>query len=167
MIQVTEKNKCCGCAACLQKCPQKCISFIEDEEGFLYPKINFNECIDCNICNNVCPIINQGEKKLPKKIYASKSKNEFIRLNSSSGGLFTLLAEKIIEEGGVVFGARFNNNWEVTHNYTEQKDNLHTFRGSKYLQSKINNNYLQAEEYLKSNRKVLFTGTPEIGRAHV
>lgn len=160
MIKITQKQQCCGCSACVHICPKHSISFQEDKEGFLYPKVDLETCVDCGLCEKVCPIINQDSEREPQKVYAAKNDNENIRLKSSSGGVFTLLAEKIIEEGGVVFGARFNENWEVIHDYTDTIEGLEPFRGSKYVQSAIGESYKQTETFLKTGRKVMFTGTP-------
>lgn len=160
MIEIKEKKNCCGCNACVQVCPKQCISMKEDREGFLYPEVDKDICVDCHLCEKVCPVLNQGKERKPLKVYAAKNKDEEIRRQSSSGGIFTLLAEQVIDEGGVVFGARFNENWEVVHSYTETKEGLAAFRGSKYVQSRIGDNYKKAEEFLKSGRKVLFSGTP-------
>lgn len=160
MIQIIDKSQCCGCNACVQICPKQCIRMQEDCEGFLYPLVNDDMCVDCKLCEKVCPIINQNEPRRPLKVYAAMHPDEDIRLNSSSGGIFTLLAEQIIDEGGVVFGARFDEYWEVKHDYTETKEGLAVFRGSKYVQSRIGNTYQQAENFLKQGRKVMFTGTP-------
>lgn len=141
MIIIKEKSDCCGCSACVSICPQQCIHIKEDNEGFFYPEVDKNQCINCNLCQRSCPILNQSEKRLPLNVYAAKHKDEQIRLASSSGGIFTLLAERIIDEDGVVFGARFNNNWNVIHDYTETKKGLTAFRGSKYVQSYMGNCY--------------------------
>ena len=160
MIQITDKSLCCGCASCVQKCPKQCISLKEDCEGFLYPEVDKSICIDCGLCKKVCPVHYQGEEHKPLKVYAAKNHDEEIRKQSSSGGIFTWIAEKVIQEGGVVFGARFDENWEVRHDYTETFEGLAAFRGSKYVQSRIEDNYRKAETFLKQGRKVLFCGTP-------
>lgn len=160
MIEILHKEDCCGCNACVQRCPQQCISMHEDEEGFLYPHIDQTKCINCNLCNRVCPVLNQEAPRQPLQIYAAKNTNLQIRRASSSGGIFTLLAEQILKAKGVVFGARFNKNWEVVHDYTDTIDELAAFRGSKYSQSNINTSFLQAEKFLKESRIVLFSGTP-------
>ena len=159
MIHIHDKHNCCGCAACVQACPKQCISFDEDEQGFRYPLVDENLCVDCGLCKKVCPVLNQADAKKPLKVYAAQNPNEAIRLKSSSGGIFTMLAEAVIDEGGVVFGARFDKNWEVEHGYTETKEGLEAFRGSKYLQSGTENTYQQTKEFLKSGRKVLYSGT--------
>ena len=159
MIDIKEKHNCCGCGACVQICPKQCISMSEDNEGFLYPHVNSAICIDCGLCEKVCPVINQNEPNEPLAVYAAKNTNEEIRLKSSSGGIFTLLAEQVITEGGVVFGARFNEGWEVIHDYTETVEGLEAFRGSKYVQSFIGDNFKVAKQFLNNGRKVLFSGT--------
>ena len=160
MIEIKDKKDCCGCSACVQKCPKQCISLEEDNEGFLYPIVDKENCIDCGLCEKVCLVLHQGEPCKPLKAYAAKNKNEEIRRQSSSGGIFTLLAEQVIQEGGVVFGARFDENWEVKHDFTETVEGLAAFRGSKYVQSRMEDNYRKAEVFLKQERKVLFSGTP-------
>jgi coenzyme F420-reducing hydrogenase beta subunit len=132
----------------------------EDTEGFLYPLIDEEKCTQCKQCEKSCPVITQQSERKPLHVYAVKNPNEEIRRQSSSGGMFTLLAEHIIHEGGVVFGARFNDNWEVIHDYTETIGILSVFRGSKYVQSKVNDTYKKVEDFLVTGRRVLFSGTP-------
>lgn len=115
MIQILDKYKCCGCSACEQICPKQCISFRRDQEGFVYPFVDKNICIDCGLCERVCPDINSGEERLPLKTFAAINSNEEIRLNSSSGGVFSALAEKTICNGGKVYGARFQDDLSVVH----------------------------------------------------
>lgn len=132
----------------------------EDTEGFLYPVVDECICVDCGLCERVCPVLNQSSEREPLEVYAAFNKNEEIRMQSSSGGIFTALAEQVIKEGGVVFGARFNEDWEVVHDYVETIEGLSVFRGSKYVQSRIGNTFSQTEQFLKQGRKVLFSGTP-------
>jgi NAD-dependent dihydropyrimidine dehydrogenase PreA subunit len=159
MIDITDRTKCCGCNACVQRCPKQCIMMHEDEEGFLYPKVDQASCINCGVCDKVCPVLNQGEPKLPIKVFAAKNNNEEQRLRSSSGGIFIALAEYFIKQGGVVFGARFDKNWEVEHAYAETLEDLEPLMRSKYVQSRIGNIYKDAELFLRQGRKVLFVGT--------
>lgn len=160
MIELKDKKKCCGCASCVQRCPKHCISLSEDEEGFLYPKVDLGTCIDCGLCEKVCPVLNQDEKHEPLAVYAANNKEKEIRKNSSSGGIFTLLAEDILKQGGVVFGAKFDEEWKVIHDFVESPEDLEVFRGSKYVQSKIGNTYYKTFLFLKEGRQVLFSGTP-------
>ena len=161
MIHIVNKQACCGCSACVQRCPKHCISLREDSEGFLYPQVDTESCIDCGLCEKVCPMLHHSEEgQKPIAVYAAKNKDEEIRRTSSSGGVFTALAEEIIRKGGVVFGACFNTDWEVVHDYAETVEGLSRFRGSKYVQSRIGETYRQVETFLKSGREVLFSGTP-------
>jgi len=160
MITINDKRDCMGCSACLNICTQDCIKIEYDNEGFWYPQIEQNKCIKCGRCIKVCPIINKSTVDNQPCAYACINKDEFIRLESSSGGLFTLIAEEIINNGGVVFGAGFNEQFEVYHSYVETKDDLDKFRGSKYVQSNTGYTYKQVKDFLNQGRKVLFTGTP-------
>lgn len=160
MIRITDKSKCCGCTACVAACPVRCITMQEDSEGFMYPKVNESECVGCNLCLNVCPAIHYGDSCRPSEIYAAKTNDDKIRMSSSSGGIFSLLAENIIDDGGVVFGAEFNDRWEVIHSYEETRAGLAGFRGSKYVQSYMGNSYRDAKTFLDRGRMVLFSGTP-------
>lgn len=160
MISITQKQDCCGCNACAQICPKQCITMQEDDEGFLYPRVDTENCVDCHLCERICPVSNHGTERKPLKVYAAINKDEEVRKQSSSGGIFTALAEQVIKQGGVVFGARFDEQWQVKHDYTETMEGLAAFRGSKYVQSRIGNTYQEAEQFLKVGRKVLFSGTP-------
>ena len=160
MINIKDKSQCCGCEACVQRCPRQCISLVEDSEGFLYPKVDKKLCIECNICEKVCPVINQSEAKEPLITYAAKNNDDKIRLRSSSGGIFSMLAEAVLNDGGVVFGVCWDKDWRLVFDYTESIDGLSRFRGSKYLQAHVGDAYIIAEQFLKSGRKVLFSGTP-------
>ena len=160
MIKITDKKDCCGCAACVQRCPKQCISLKEDGEGFLYPVVDESLCVGCGLCEKVCPIINRPKKLPVKEVLAVKNRNEDERMASSSGGVFVALAKKVIDQGGVVFGAVFDENWEVKHTCAESMDGVRPMMGSKYVQSRIGDTFRQAEKFLKDGRKVLFTGSP-------
>lgn len=160
MISITNKQECCGCSACTQRCPKQCISMQADNEGFMYPIVNATECIDCGLCEKVCPVINPNDSQKPIKVYSVINKNKEILMQSSSGGIFTILAEKTIKKGGVVFGVRFNEEWQVKFSYAETIDEIAPFRGSKYVQAEIGDAYKKAENFLKQGREVLFSGTP-------
>lgn len=160
MIEIKDKSKCSGCHACYSICPTHAIEMVEDEKGFKYPVVDKEKCISCGLCEKVCPILNAKTIKNEPAAYACYNKNENIRKESSSGGIFTLLANKILEKDGVVFGASFNNEFMVEHTYVEKKEDLHKFRGSKYIQSVIGESYKKAKEFLDDDRYVLFTGTP-------
>lgn len=132
----------------------------QDEEGFFYPRADKTNCIECGLCERVCPILAPMREHAPLRVFAAQNSDEEIRRNSSSGGIFTILAENVIREGGLVFGARWNKDWNVEHTYVDSVEGLKEFRGSKYVQSDINGSYHQTEAFLKDGRKVLFSGTP-------
>ena len=160
MIKITEKHNCTGCHACSNICPKQCITMEADNEGFLYPKVYLDKCIDCGLCEKVCPVLKNIKVDNEPRAYACYNKNEHIRLESSSGGIFTLIAEQVINDGGVVFGVGLDKDLTALHSYVETKEQLQTFCGSKYVQSKVGETYKRAEDFLKENRKVLFSGTP-------
>lgn len=160
MIDIKNKQDCCGCSACAQRCPKQCITMAENEEGFFYPQVDTSKCVDCHLCEKVCPVINQGEARTPLEVYAAKNSDDDVRFKSSSGGIFTLLAEQTIKDGGVVFGACWDKEWNVKHDCVDNISDLQIFRSSKYLQSVIGDSYLKTEQFLKTGRKVMFTGTP-------
>lgn len=160
MISIKDKSKCCGCHACFNICPKNAIEMKEDEKGFKYPVVDEEKCIDCGICEKICPILNKSKEKIKPLAYACYNKNEKIRLESTSGGIFTIIAEYILDNNGCVFGAAFNDNFLVSHIKIERKEDLYKLRTSKYLQSNIGNTYKEAKELLESEKKVLFTGTP-------
>ncbi|MCH3965040.1 MAG: Coenzyme F420 hydrogenase/dehydrogenase, beta subunit C-terminal domain [Clostridium sp.] len=133
---------------------------IEDDEGFYYPNVDMDKCINCRLCEKVCPFNNDLPKKQFSSIaYACKNINENIRLESSSGGIFSVLCKYAVLNKGVVFGAAFNEDFKVIHTYTETLEDCNKFYGSKYVQSSIMDSYKQAKEFLDNNRVVLFSGT--------
>lgn len=160
MIKITDKYNCCGCSACATICPKKCISMVADTEGFLYPQVNPEGCIECGLCEQVCNELHPFGSREPLKVLAAINCNEEIRLQSSSGGIFNLLTQKIISEGGVVFGARFDKDWQVVIDYADSMESAKAFMGSKYVQARMENAYSDAKRFLQEGRNVLFSGTP-------
>lgn len=160
MIEIIEKSLCCGCAACYNICSQGAIKMVSDFEGFLYPKIN-DSCIDCGMCKKVCPVLNvKPEIKNNQYGYVIQNKNEDILRESTSGGAFTAIAEYVLEKGGIVFGAAFNENFIVRHTSVDKKEDLIKFRNSKYVQSEIGNSFSEVKRELDLGRLVCFSGTP-------
>ncbi len=162
MIHLAAAVDCTACAACVSVCPKQCISMREDREGFLQPKIDAKLCIECHRCEKVCPILNPVAipNDFETKAYAAINKDDEVRAQSSSGGVFFPLAQWIIEQGGVVFGARWNDKWEVVHDYAEDLAGVKAFMRSKYVQSVVGDTLKQAKSFLEAGRWVLYSGTP-------
>lgn len=160
MISVTDKSLCSGCSACASRCPMHCITMAEDQEGFLYPQIDKKVCIDCGLCEKVCHVLNTAEEHLPIAAIGAQNNDSAILMNSSSGGIFSLLAENTIKSNGVVFGARFDEGWQVLLDYTDNMEGVAALRKSKYVQARTANSYEECERFLKNGRNVLFSGTP-------
>lgn len=162
MIKIKNKKECCGCEACVQACPKHCIDFIPDSQGFLYPRVNESLCVNCGLCNKVCPIINVEDYALPTStpVLAAYNKDAEQRKTSSSGGIFTLLASDVIGRCGVVFGAAFDKKWNVVHSYAEKISQIEPLKRSKYVQSRIGNSYKDVKAFLTNGKQVLFVGTP-------
>jgi coenzyme F420-reducing hydrogenase beta subunit len=158
--KLKNKSECNGCHACFCVCPVKCITMEPDTEGFLYPAVNYDLCTQCSQCIEVCPTINIKRIKNEPQAYACINKDEIIREESSSGGMFTLFAQDVISKQGIVFGACFDPDFNVVHSSCNICEDLSRFRGSKYVQSDIGDSFKKAEEYLKGGRPVFFTGTP-------
>ena len=155
-----KKEMCTGCAACYNVCPTKSIDMRYDKEGFLYPEFDLKKCVECGKCKEVCPVIKPQNNIKQNRTYACYRKDFEKRMQSSSGGIFAILAEKIISEKGLVCGASYSNHMEVVHSFADNIENLQQLKGSKYVQSDIGNSYKRIKVELKSGRKVLFSGTP-------
>lgn len=160
MIDLNEKKVCCGCGACAQSCPKGCIRMLPDDEGFLYPQVDESSCIHCGICEKICPFKNTFDEQRAVNTYAVINGDESIRLTSSSGGVFTALAQQFLKRNGVVFGACFDEDFQVSLSYVENEASLHIFKGSKYVQARVGDCYVQCRKFLNDNREVLFSGTP-------
>ena len=156
------KYNCCGCSSCMNVCPKHAISMVEDKEGFLYPYIDEDKCIECNLCKNICLFSKKNKIKNGKKpiTYGVKHKNDEIRENSRSGGMFTAISDYILDKDGVVYGVGYKNHFEVCHKRATSKQERNEFRGSKYVQSNLNDTFECIKNDLEDNRYVLFSGTP-------
>ena len=156
-----QKSNCTGCYACYSVCPRNAIAMQEDEEGFRYPEVDNKRCIQCEACSRVCPVLHPVPVKntAVPRTYAAVNEDWEVRRKSSSGGIFYLLAEKILDAGGVVFGAGFDENWEVCHQKVKSKEKLPKLQTSKYVQSRMEDTFQKVREELQQGRKVLFIGT--------
>lgn len=162
MIQI-DKADCCGCHACANICPQHCLQMDADKEGFWYPAVDAKKCTDCGLCKRTCLSLNADKHgKLGTPIcYAALSLNTEERLNSSSGGVFSLLAKQVFKQGGIVFGAAMKDDCRsVVHISIDNEQDLWRLQGSKYVQSYTANTYSEAKAHLQAGRVVLYTGTP-------
>ena len=162
MIKLCDKKDCTGCSSCYNVCVHQALSMQPDKEGFLYPVIDVDKCKECSLCEKACPVLNEDklyDNDPAPSTYALCAEDSICQ-RSSSGGAFSLLAMLFINRGGVVFGAAINSNNEVYHTSITSIDDLDKLRGSKYVQSAVEETYKQARQKLSEGRKVLFSGTP-------
>lgn len=163
MIEIKDKKNCTSCSACYSICPKNAISMIEDKEGFKYPVVNKEKCIKCGLCKKVCPIMNKPKnikREASPDIYAAISNNQELRLDSTSGGIFSELAKNIYKKNGYVCGAIFNNSNLVEHKLSDDIKDLENIRSSKYLQSDMHDTFKMIKEKLEQNKLVLMCGSP-------
>lgn len=158
-IEVDIKEECCGCTACKNICPVNAIEMKEDKEGFLYPIVNEEKCIKCELCKKVCPVLNIKNETKEQHAYIFQNANDDVRRQSTSGGAFSAIAEKIIDKNGIVYGVIFDKDFNVIHKGIENKEELYKFRNSKYVQSNLNNVFKEVKENLEKDRWVCFSGT--------
>ena len=160
MINITDKSKCSGCGSCMNACPKNAIIMQYDSEGFSYPQVDRNNCIDCSLCDKVCPVITKSDYDEQLKLaYAVKTTDEQARRKSTSGGIAYSLASFVLDNGGVVFGVGYEKEMKVSHMMVDNKDDLVKLQGSKYVQSDTKDTYKQAKELLDSGVLVLYTGS--------
>ena len=160
-IKLAASEKCTGCGSCAAVCPRGAIKMTRDREGFVAPTVDADICIRCGICQRYCPELSPddivgGEIQ---GVYAAWHRDAVVRWNSSSGGAFSALAETVLERGGVVFGAAFDEKMKLRHIAVEDVEGMRRVRGSKYVQSDITGCFASISEYLKKGREVLFVGT--------
>lgn len=162
MIQIIEKEKCCGCNACGDICVHSAITFSTDDEGFWYPVVDKDKCVECGLCEKVCPILHKNEIQRYDKplVYAAYHKDDAVRIDSTSGGLFSALADEMYRQGAYVGGAIYNADHTVSHYISNQSSDLAQIRSSKYLQSDALGLYKEIRRLLISGEKVLVCGTP-------
>lgn len=160
MIWVEQKEKCCGCEACASICPSRCIEMRADERGFKYPFVKEDECIKCGRCERVCPVLRPLKGQAEPILYAVQNKDGTIRQESTSGGAFSVISKWILDRGGVVVGAAYDENFCVLHKTEDSIEKVASFRGSKYVQSQIGETFIQVKNCLEDGRWVCFSGTP-------
>ena len=160
MVLFKSKEECCGCGACASVCGKNAITMQADNEGFLYPLINNDLCVDCGLCSKACPVANERiNAEKPLRAFGFKH-SEDIRKKSSSGGLFTAISDYVFERGGVVYGAVFDENFQIIHSRAENECERDLMRGSKYVQSDMTAVFKSAGKDLEDGKPVLFSGTP-------
>ena len=162
MIKLQKKESCCGCTACAEICPKNCIEMKEDEEFFLYPHVNENECINCHLCEKVCPVLNLPELEKQKNLQAClvRTKDHSILRKCTSGGVFTTIARETIQNGGVAYGVIYGADYIVKYARIDKLENIWKLSGSKYVQSNVGNIFNEVQNDLKNGLKVVFCGTP-------
>lgn len=160
-IKLCDKSKCTQCMACVNVCPQNCIKMEDAGEGFCVPIIDKAKCVKCGVCISSChQLSNTLKRSTPMKTLACWTRIDSDRSKSSSGGAFSVLARKVLSEGGVVYGVIMDSDLKVRHTFIEDVNDLHLMQGSKYVQSYLGDTYCQIRNHLKNGRLVLFTGTP-------
>ena len=153
MPKLVEWDKCCGCAACANKCAKQAIAMLPNEEGFLHPVVDEEKCVECGMCEKACPALSVANNaQTTPKAYVVQHKDDKIRYQSTSGGGFTAIAEEVIRRGGVVFGAIMTDELTVRHDYVSDTEGLARFRNSKYVQSEIGDCYRRTRDILKEGR---------------
>lgn len=164
MIDIQEKKNCCGCNACVDICPKQCISLHTDHEGFWYPVVSKEQCIDCRLCEKTCPQLHAAELKRNEfetpVCFAAVHKNIETRFASTTGGIFSALAEQMYHEGGYVGGAVYREDWSVAHFISNDPSDLSRIRQSKYSQSDTQGFYKEVKRLLVTGNKVLVCGSP-------
>lgn len=162
MIHIKDKSDCCGCTACANICAHNAIIMQHDAYGFQYPTIDKDKCINCKLCELTCPLINEKIKLKIKTKEAFGLYNKDIEKHklSSSGGVFEEISHFIIRQRGIVYGVVYDTDWIVCHKRIDNFSDLNKFRGSKYVQSDLKDVFQTVYSDLKSNRLVLFSGTP-------
>lgn len=160
MPELASKSQCTGCQACASICPKNCISMVTAGDGFRFPDISIENCVQCGKCEKVCPVLHTQIVSTNTLAFAIKNRNEKERKDSTSGGIFSLLAKFVLNQNGIVFGAAYSENFEVKHVAITDSNHLSLLQGAKYTQSIAGNAFEEAKKELETGRTVLFSGTP-------
>ncbi len=161
----TQKEACCGCGACAAVCPRDAISMVRDREGFDYPQVDAGLCVECGRCQTVCPVKNPGGESCHNTYLGARAKADAVRFGSSSGGMFPLLAGPVLERGGAVWGAAFDQDMAVVHREALNLESLDALKRTKYVQSRMDRAFVRIRNRLEQGQWVLFCGTPCQARA--
>lgn len=160
-IAIKDKSLCCGCMACANVCPKDAIRAVPDENGFLYPQVDPQLCVECGLCEKTCDFTQKQQAvHAPQKAVSLIHKDSSVVKNSTSGGAFTALSDLVLQQGGMVVGAAMDDDFTVYHHVAQNASQRDAMRGSLYVQSDIRDSYRQVRDALKEDRKVLFVGTP-------
>ena len=160
MLLYSKKEDCCGCGACAESCTRGAIQMVRDREGFDYPVIDPSVCVNCGICEKVCPVkapMGEGQENF----YAgAQAKDSAVRASGSSGGVFSVLAQSVFEKQGVVYGAAYDEDMRVVHSKARTLEELERLKKTKYVQSSLKGIYGEIQTLLEDRQWVLFCGTP-------
>lgn len=160
MIKIQRKEDCCGCSACMSACPVHCIEMKEDKEGFIYPQVDSERCINCHKCEKVCPVINNPINDRKPEAFLARTKDSNLLQKCTSGGVFTEIAREIIKHGGIVYGVVYADDFKVQHERIADLEGIERLPGSKYVQSDVGITFSQVKEDVEAGKQVVFCGTP-------
>ena len=160
MIEITNKEMCCGCTACVNACPLNCIEMREDPEGFRYPYVDKNACIDCKKCENVCPVKSNSISNNMPAAFLARTKDAALLKRCTSGGVFTGISQEFLEHGGIVYGVVYDEHFVVRHDRISKTSDIYKLPGSKYVQSELGNTFSLVKNDVLEGKRVVFCGTP-------